>query len=259
MTGIALVGGALAGSAAGAALGRWPDGGSLLRPARSRCASCASVLRPRDLVPILSWLALRGRCAMCGAPIDPRLILLEGGSAVLVALVVHRHGPTLLGVLLAVGTVAVLLATLTDLSCRRIPDRLTVPLAVIALAGTATMVQGASGVGRGLAWALGVPVLLHAVNVLAAVAGRPRAVGGGDIKLLVGVLALAATIDGGAPTVMLLAVTVAGLVATMGLASGLLERGDRLPFAPAIAVGYLVTVLLPDVARAVTLWPGAAS
>jgi leader peptidase (prepilin peptidase)/N-methyltransferase len=259
MTGVAFLGGALAGSTAGAALGRWPDGDTLLRPARSRCPACATLLKPRELVPLISWLALRGRCATCKEPIDRRLVLLEGASAVLTVLIIHRFGPTLIGVLLAFGGVAVLLATMTDLERRRIPDRLTVPLALVALCWGLGTSADSPGLWTVLAWALGVPAALQVANLFAVVLNRPQPVGRGDIKLLVGVLALATAVEGGAASVLATSVVVAGMFATFGLLSGHLKRGDRVPFAPAIATGYLVAVLVPVVPQAVTNWFGGGA
>ena len=47
---------------------RVPEGGSVVAPP-SRCGSCGLRLGPLDLVPVVSWLALRGKCRQCGAPI----------------------------------------------------------------------------------------------------------------------------------------------------------------------------------------------
>jgi leader peptidase (prepilin peptidase)/N-methyltransferase len=44
---------------------------------RSRCDGCGRALGPLDLVPLLSWLSLRGRCRACGARIDPTHPLVE--------------------------------------------------------------------------------------------------------------------------------------------------------------------------------------
>lgn len=66
LAGFAGVAGAAIGSFIGAALVRLPDGRSILN-GRSACDSCAAPIAARDLVPLLSWLALRGRCRACGA------------------------------------------------------------------------------------------------------------------------------------------------------------------------------------------------
>jgi len=254
MTGAALIGGAVSGavmgSAAGVALGRWPGGDTLGRPRRSRCSSCRVVLRGRDLIPVVSWLLLHGRLRACSSSIDGRLPVLEVASAGGVALAAHVHGVSPQSGLLAIGVVAVLLATLTDLERMRIPDRLTLPLGAVALAGMSVLADDAAARRSVLVWAIGLPFALHIVSrgIEHFVAARP--LGGGDVKLLVGVLALATAIDGGPAAVLVLAVGAAGVVAAVGLAAGRLRRGDRIPFAPAIAGGYLTVVLVPAAAPA---------
>ena len=81
---------AVAGAFAGAIIGsfiatialRWPDGRSI-SARRSSCDGCGEVLRFWELIPILSWIALRGRCARCGAGIAPTHAVIEVGSALI--------------------------------------------------------------------------------------------------------------------------------------------------------------------------------
>jgi leader peptidase (prepilin peptidase) / N-methyltransferase len=253
------VGGAVMGSAAGAALDRWPIGETLIRPTRSRCATCSVAVRGRDLVPVVSWLLLRGRCRSCESSIDGRLPALEVASAVGVALTLHVHGITMLSALLAIGVVGVMLATLTDLERLIVPDRLTLPLGALAVPGVALLAADRTALNVLVVWSLGVPATLHVVNRVAERAVSARPLGGGDVKLLVGVLALAAAVEHGPAAVLLLAVIGAGSVALLGLATGRLTRRDRIPFAPAIAGGYLTVVLVPVAAPAVVAFLGGAS
>ena len=80
----------------------------LIQP-RSHCPACGQVLRLRDLIPVASWLVLRGRCAACRAPIGTRYPLVELATAALFALCVVRFGPTVAAVsamLLAAALIA---------------------------------------------------------------------------------------------------------------------------------------------------------
>jgi leader peptidase (prepilin peptidase)/N-methyltransferase len=72
----ALLGGAI-GSFIGCALYRVPRGLSLSDPAHSFCPACGLRLQAIDLVPILSWLWLRGRCRRCKSPIGATLFAIE--------------------------------------------------------------------------------------------------------------------------------------------------------------------------------------
>ena len=92
---VVIVLGALAGAALGSYSGvvaarGWPS--SLT--GRSRCDSCGRALRGWQLVPVVSWVALRGRCALCGARIPVSLLVWELAGVTLgvcVVLVIARR------------------------------------------------------------------------------------------------------------------------------------------------------------------------
>ncbi|MGB9886309.1 MAG: prepilin peptidase [Moorellales bacterium] len=84
--------GSLLGSFAELAAARILRGESVVRP-RSRCDSCGHPLGLRDLVPVLSWLLLRGKCRWCGAGIPARHLWVElacGAAAAAAALAALR-------------------------------------------------------------------------------------------------------------------------------------------------------------------------
>jgi leader peptidase (prepilin peptidase)/N-methyltransferase len=98
---------------------RMPRHESVLRPG-SYCPQCLVPIRARHNVPVLSWLALRGRCAHCRQPISARYPLVEAGTAVLFVAVAARLGASaLLPAYLYLAAVAVALA-LIDLDVRRL-------------------------------------------------------------------------------------------------------------------------------------------
>ncbi len=113
---------------------RLPDG----RPvalARSACDTCGHPLGPRDLVPLLSFAASRGRCRHCHAPI-PRTHLAIELAALLVALVCAAAlppDPSLLWSGCVLGWAALVLAWI-DWRFLRLPDILTLPLLLAGLA-----------------------------------------------------------------------------------------------------------------------------
>lgn len=73
--------GCVVGSFAGALLVRLPAHQSVVGP-RSHCPQCGHVLGPMDLVPVLSYLWLRGRCRYCSLPISPQYAALEASCGV---------------------------------------------------------------------------------------------------------------------------------------------------------------------------------
>ena len=73
---LAFIGGAAIGSFLNVVITRVPKGESIVRPA-SHCPSCGTPVAPRDNIPIVSWLVLRGRCRACGWPIPARYWFVE--------------------------------------------------------------------------------------------------------------------------------------------------------------------------------------
>ena len=227
--------GLLVGSFLNVVAHRLPRGVSVVG-GRSACPGCAATIRAYDNVPVLSWLALRGRCRACAMPISVRYPLVEAGTAALVGAVALVHAGD--AARLALGVVLVLLLVpmaLVDLDHRIIPNRLTGPAAVLAtVIGTALDPGGE--LGRLLA-GLGAGGFF----LLAALAS-PGGMGMGDVKLA-GVLGLFL----GPPVavavlVALVAGVVAGvaIVAARGVAAG---RKTAVPFGPFLALGGVVALL----------------
>lgn len=67
---------------------RIPAGFSIVKP-RSRCSSCGTTLKAKDLIPVLSWLSTGGKCRYCKAKVSPRYALVEIMTAVLTTAVVY--------------------------------------------------------------------------------------------------------------------------------------------------------------------------
>ena len=66
--------------------------GAFDRGPRSQCPACHSVLAPRDLMPVFSWLAAKGKCAHCGTSIGPRYPLIESATTFLTVLAFLSFG-----------------------------------------------------------------------------------------------------------------------------------------------------------------------
>jgi len=78
--------GAMLGSFVNVVVHRVPRGASVVH-GRSRCPRCGAAVRPRDNVPVIGWLLLRGRCRDCAAPISARYPIVEAGCGLLVAVI----------------------------------------------------------------------------------------------------------------------------------------------------------------------------
>ena len=124
--------GAIVGSFIGAALVRMPKGRSVIT-GRSRCDECERKLSPGELVPIASYLMLKGRCRACGASIDPWQFAAEAGGAVVgLAVTLFARDGAMLGLGLILGWQLLLLGLL-DLRHFWLPDRLVLLLAATGL------------------------------------------------------------------------------------------------------------------------------
>ena len=179
---VAFVCGACIGSFVNCAALRLVKGEGFAR-GRSHCPVCGHTLAARDLVPLLSWLFLRGKCRYCGAPVSARYPATElvSGLGWLSAVWVLGLTPAALRACLLFGILLAL--ALIDLDTMELPDVLVAAGAavwlVFALAGPdrlSTLKSGALG-----ALALGGSLLVLAL-IMDRLLGR-ESLGGGDIKL----------------------------------------------------------------------------
>lgn len=206
--------------------------GDLIAPG-SYCPSCQTRIAWPDLAPIISYIALRGRCRQCGAPIGLSYLTVEvlGGLAALASLAAFGFRTE---ALLAVIAVYFLMA-IEELDRRTtyIPDQLSLPFAAIGLAANAAglftgFVDAAIGAGAGFLslWGLGALYKL----------GRGReGLGGGDAVLLAGIGAWV----GWRPlpfVVFMASFLTLGAVAAMRLRGRPLDAQSTIPFGPGLAV-----------------------
>lgn len=235
--------GACIGSFLNVVIWRLPRGESLVRP-RSRCPACGDAIPAWANVPILSYLALRGRCRACGARISLRYPLVEAltGVAFTAFLLVHGPGPRLLvDWALASALIAVIFI---DLDHHIIPNSITIPGTLLGLllallvpqlgVGFRDAVLGVAVVG-GILWALsaGYEWLRGQIGL-----------GMGDVKLMA---MLGAFLGLHGAMSALLVGSLFGLVygGIMIAAKGT-GRDTHIPYGPALAVGGLVLLFEPD-------------
>lgn len=97
---------------------------------RSRCPNCRTSLKPYDNIPVLSYLALRGRCRSCGAPISLQYPIVEGATALLFLATFLLFPPALMIPRLVFGG-AMLALFVIDLEHRILPNVITLPGIVV--------------------------------------------------------------------------------------------------------------------------------
>ena len=209
---------------------------------RSHCPACQAAIRTKHLVPVLSWLWLRGRCADCSASISMRYPIVELLGAASAALAVGHFGATTTGLAAATLCFALIALTMIDLETLLLPDELTIPLLWI---GLLVNLEGrfASLDEAVIGAVVGYLALWGVYQGFRLTTGK-EGMGYGDFKLL---SALGAWFGWSQlPTILLLA---SGVGAAVGLAlifSGRQGREVPIPFGPYLAGAGIVVLYLGE-------------
>ena len=132
---LAFLFGLLVGSFLNVCIHRWPAEKSVVRP-RSRCPECSESIAWYDNIPVLSYLALGGRCRRCGASISRRYPLVELLTGLLFVAVVWRFGLTPFAAKAALFGSMMLVLVFTDLEQYILPDEVTLGGLAVGLALT---------------------------------------------------------------------------------------------------------------------------
>ncbi len=219
---------------------RLPARESLIYPP-SHCSACQHRLSAKDLIPVFSYLWLRGRCRYCQVPIPRRLLWVEIGTAVLFGLAYWRYG---LSIELAIALFYICLfivILVIDLEHRLILNRVVYPALAVALLISIffsiffpqskivpEIAQAAIGGGIGL--------VLFLLVVLISRGGM----GWGDVKLA----ALIGLVTGYLVIVaLLMGIILGGLVAVLLLTLKIKKRKEAIPFGPFLSLATIVTLL----------------
>lgn len=216
-------------------------GTSILWPP-SHCESCGHRLTPLELIPVLSWCLQKGRCRSCGTRLSAAYPLSELATGVLFALVVWRFGLTAAGFAALVFTSVWFVLAGIDLRTCLLPDRLTLPAALLALPA-AVWCFGLEPFNALLGGILGAGVFW-----LLALWWRWRTgtegLGLGDVKLMLSIGLLSGAMK--LPLCVLLSCMGALLGFALVRLAGRELGGLRMPFGPFLVLGGWVTVLWGD-------------
>jgi leader peptidase (prepilin peptidase)/N-methyltransferase len=209
---------------------RVPVHRSIVSPG-SACMSCGHEIAWYDNIPLLSWIALRGRCRSCGERIPYRYPLVELVTALLVAGCVWKFGPTADAALAAFFCLALVAVSATDLEYRIIPNRIVLPAAGVVLVANTALHPSPQ-------WAI---AAVGASGFLfAAALAYPRGMGMGDVKLA---LLMGAALGRTVPVALMigmLAALVPGIV--LIARHGQAGRKMGIPFGPFLALGSVVAL-----------------
>ena len=197
----------------------------------SACMDCGHEIAWYDNIPLVSWLALRGRCRSCQAPIPVRYPAVELLSALLVAGCVWRFGLHAEAAVAAFFCLALVAVSATDLEHQIIPNRIVLPAAAVVLAAQTALRPSPQ-------WAVG--AFAASGFLFAAALAAPRGMGMGDVKLA---LLLGAMLGRTVSVAMLVGLLAAFVPAIVLLARhGAAARKVKLPFGPFLALGGVVAL-----------------
>lgn len=207
---------------------------------RSKCPACDAPIQPQHLVPIFSWLALRGKCADCHAKIHVQYPLVEIAAACL-AVIAASHADPFLAPALFAGefffSLGLLVMVVMDLRWQELPLELMATIgvlgALVRVLLAPNQVMELYSVGIALTVAIAFFGLQWAIS-------RGKWLGSGDIwfaAMMAGVLAWPLT-----GIAIYLAYLVGGSVVLLLFILRIVKRGMRVPFAPALALGTLLAL-----------------
>jgi leader peptidase (prepilin peptidase)/N-methyltransferase len=238
--------GAVVGSFLNVVADRLPGGKSIISPP-SHCPECARSLLAKDMIPVFSYLWLKGRCRYCGATIPMRLLWVELGTGVLFAFSYWHYGFGWELAMVAFYCCLFIVLLIVDLEHGILPNKIVYPGMVVALVlaalgsicgfeprSVSAPVFGLWIVDAAIGGSIGFVLLL-----IVALISR-GGMGGGDVKLA-GLIGLVT----GFPLVfvaMFLGVVSGGLVAGVLLLTKVKKRKETIPFGPFLALASVATL-----------------
>ena len=211
---------------------------NLMTP-RSRCPHCQHQIGALENIPVLSYLALRGKCSACKAPISARYPMVELITAAVSALLIWQFGSGWVGLATLPFAWSLIALTGIDLDTQLLPDDLTLPLLWLGLLVNvnATFVPLREAV---IGAAAGYLALWSIYWLFKLVTGK-EGMGYGDFKLLA---ALGAWLGWTMlPTIILLSSVVGALVGIALIMTSRQQRDNPMPFGPYLAGAGLLALL----------------
>lgn len=210
---------------------RVPLGESIAFPG-SKCPECETPISPKDNIPVLSYVFLRGKCRNCGTPIPLRYPLVEAATGILFALAALRFG-----VSLELTAALVLVITLVSLAMTDLEHRL-LPNAIVAPAAVAGLVLSIAARPEWW-WVYPVCALAAAGGLFAIAVFYPGGMGMGDVKMS-GMLGC--FLGPYAFLTIFIGALFGALVSGILMAMGRIGRRTHIPFGTFMSLGGLVVL-----------------
>lgn len=144
---------------------------------RSHCMSCGNVIKWYDLIPVISYCLLRGKCRNCGTKLSVQYPIIELLNGILYCLVISVMGMNVRAILTCALTSCLIVITVIDWRTYEIPVGLNVFIGILGIIGLITDYTNWINYLIGAVCVSGFLLLLFVFS-------KGRAIGGGDIKLM---------------------------------------------------------------------------
>jgi leader peptidase (prepilin peptidase) / N-methyltransferase len=206
---------------------------------RSACPHCGHQITALENIPVVSYVALGGKCSACKAPISLRYPAIELATGLLSALVIWHFGSGYEGLSALLFTYLLLAMSFIDFDTQFLPDDMTLPLLwaglLVNLYGLfAPLDKAVTGAAAGY-------MILWLINAAYKLVKRQEGMGGGDFKLLA---ALGAWMGWNAlPAIILLSSVVGSIVGISLIVFAKYTREVRIPFGPYLAAAGFIVLL----------------
>lgn len=216
---------------------RIPKGESIAYPP-SHCGSCGAHLKPLDLIPIISYIFLKGKCRYCGEKISIRYPLIELITGLFITAVYIEYGLTIVFIKYSILILFLMVIGMIDLDTTDVYFKTTLPGIII---GTAFLIYTYfSGQGA-------VPYISGALlggGIIALIILITRGMGWGDmeIALMCGLfLGFKLTVF-----MMFASFVLGGSIAALLIIFKLKSRKDYIPFGPFLALGAVISIFFGE-------------
>lgn len=207
----------------------------------SACAECSHKLNPVDLVPVFSYLFLRGKCRYCGKKISFIYPTVELLTAALFVLLYFKFSLSLTLLVFLITAALLIIASFVDIAHQEIPDEIVIGLLITGVLYTLLDLPNWLNHVIGL-FAGGLPLLI--IALIAQYGFKKEAMGGGDIKLM----AALGLIIGWKLILfsLFLGVILGALTGLILMLLKKIKRSEPLAFGPFLAIGFLLAVFFGD-------------
>ena len=209
---------------------------------RSRCASCGHQITALENIPIISYLALGGKCASCKASISPQYPLVEVFTGIVSVIIGWHFGVSLQTLAALFLSWCLIAASGIDIGHKLLPDSITLPLLWLGI--LLSLFDVFISLEDSVIGAMAGYMSLWTVFILFKLVTGKEGMGHGDFKLLA---MLGAWLGWQPLFVVILTSSVVG--ASVGISMILLkktERGTQIPFGPYLAAAGWMTLLWGD-------------